>query len=76
MPDNNALHDAAKAGNLAEVQAQLSNFDINARGEKGRTALWWAAYEGQTEVVNLLLTVNADVNIPTVSTITNIIWHQ
>ena len=67
MPDN-ALHNAAKAGNLAEVRSQVRNFDINARGVDGLTALCYAAWKGHTEVVKLLLTLNADVNIPDVST--------
>ena len=70
MPDNNALHIAAKEGNLVEVQSQITNFDINARGEEDKTAMVWAAANGHTEVVNLLLTFDADVNIPDVSTLT------
>ena len=64
MPDNNALHNAARNGNLAEVRSQVRNFDINAKGESGRTALYWAVKEGHTEAVKLLLTLNADVKIP------------
>ena len=69
MSDNNALHTAAKAGDLAKVQSQVSNFDINAKVEEYGTALYWAARQGHTEVVKLLLTLNADVNIPDVSTL-------
>ena len=74
MPDNNALHTAAKAGDLAEVQSQVSNFDINAKGELDGTALYWAAEGGYAEeggyveVIKLFLTLNADVNIPDVRT--------
>ena len=68
MPDNNALHDAAREGNLADVQAQVNNFDINAKGEENKTALVWAAMKGETEVVKMLLTYKADVNIPDVCT--------
>ena len=69
MPDNNALHDAAKDGNVAEVRSQVGKFDINAKGEYDGTALYWAAREGKTEVVKLLLTLNPapDVNLPDVS---------
>ena len=67
MPDNNALHTAAEAGDLAQVQSQVSNFDINAKGEYDKTALVNAAENGYPEVVKLLLTLNADVNIPNVS---------
>ena len=75
MPDDNALHTAAKVGDLAEVQSQVSNFDINVKGEEDKTALCWAAREGRTEVVKLLLYLNADVNIPDVSTLKMIPVH-
>ena len=67
MPENNALHAAAIAGHVAEVQAQLNNFEINAKGDRGGTALYWAARGGNTEAVKLLLTYNPDVNITDVS---------
>ena len=74
---NNALHIAAKAGNVVEVQAQIGKFDINAKGERERTALCRAAFEGHTEVVKLLLTLNPapDVNLPDVSTPTMMSVH-
>ena len=69
MPDNNnALHTAAERGSLKHVQSQVSNFDINAKGDKNETALLKAARKGHTEVVKLLLTFNPDVNITNVST--------
>ena len=68
MPDDNALHIAAKGGDLVEVQSQVGNFDINAKGEDDGTALYWSARRGHAEIVKLLLTLNADVNIPDVST--------
>ena len=64
---NNALHTAAQSGNLVEVQSQVSNFDINAKGQYDGTALYWAAKQGYPDVVKLLLTLNADANIPDVS---------
>ena len=67
MSDNNALHTAAEAGNLAEVQAQVKNVDINAKGKYDETALFKAAESGHTDVVKLLLSLNADVNLPDVS---------
>ena len=69
MPDNNALHIAAKEGDVVQVQAQVSNFDINARGEYYGTALYWSARNGHAEAVKLLLTFNPDVKIPDVSTL-------
>ena len=68
MPSNNALHEAALANNLAEVQLQAGNFDVNAKGGyREDTALGKAAEKGYLEVVKLLLTLNADVNISDVS---------
>ena len=72
--ENNALHIAAKEGNLAEVQSQVSNFDINVKGEDGVTALYLAANNGSIKVVELLLALDADVNIPNVSTLKNDIY--
>ena len=69
MPSDNALHDAAKAGNVADVRSQVGKFDINAKGDEDGTALYWASREGKTEVVKLLLTLNPapDLNLPDVS---------
>jgi ankyrin repeat protein len=67
MSNDNALHTAAKGGNLANVQSQVRNFDINAKGEYDGTAVYWAARNGYAEVVKLLLTFNPDVNIADVS---------
>lgn len=36
--------------------------DVNAKRNDGVTALWLAAQEGHTEVVNVLLAAKADVN--------------
>ena len=74
--ENNALHIAAVEGNVAEVQEQVRNFDINAKGKEMGTALYWASRAGKTEVVRLLLTLNANVNIPDVSTSTVIPLHR
>ena len=74
---DNALHTAAKAGNVAEVQSQVGKFDINAKGSDGSTALNYAAWKGHTEVVKLFLNLNPapDVNLPDVSTLTNDFFH-
>ena len=76
MPDNNVLHTAAKKGDLAEVQSQVGSFEINAKGEEDGTALYWAAREGHTDAVKLLLTFNADVNIPDVRKLKKMISVQ
>ena len=68
MSSDNALHTAAKNGNLVQVQSQVRNFDINAKGEWGGTALYWSARNGHHVIVKLLLTFNPDVNIPDVRT--------
>ena len=76
MPDNNALHIAAQGrGDLVQVQCQVNNFDINAKGEEDGTALYWSARDGNADIVKLLLTFNPDVNIPDVSTIKMISVH-
>lgn len=67
MPSDKRLHTAAKAGDLAQVRSQVRNFDINAKGAKDGTPLYWAARNGKTDVVKLLLSLNADANIPDVS---------
>ena len=74
---DNALHIAAKAGNVAEVQAQVGKFDINAKGSDGSTALCYAAWKRHTEIVKLLLTLNPppDVNLADVSTPTMMSVH-
>ena len=68
MPDNNALHIAAKGGDLGQVQSQVGNFDINAKGEDGGTALYLSACNGFADIVELLLSFNPDVTISDVST--------
>ena len=88
MPDNNALHNAAQNGNLAGVQSQIRNFDINTKGEFDQTALIkatdhylsgvrdeWAAQCERVEVVKLLLKSNADVNTTDVSKPTMLSVH-
>ena len=67
MPANNALHNAAETGNIAELESQVSNYDINAKGGYDRTALYYAVQNGHLDAAKLLLTHNADVSIPDVS---------
>ena len=57
------IHDAAKDGDLAAVQAQLdAGVDVNAKDWLGGTALLEAAIKGHKEVVELLIAKGADVN--------------
>ena len=57
------IHDAAKVGDLAAVQAQLdAGVDVNAKDWLGGTALLEAAIKGHKEVVELLIAKGADVN--------------
>jgi ankyrin repeat protein len=60
------LHRAVKAGDVARVQELLlpqSNVDINAQDKYDRTALHWAACNGHTEIVQLLIAHQCDVNL-------------
>jgi ankyrin repeat protein len=58
------IHDAAKAGDLAKIQALLKdNPDlVNSKETNGWTPLHWAAEQGYTNVAVLLLANKADVN--------------
>ena len=57
------IHDAAKTGDLAGVQAQLdAGADVNAKDKNEWTPLHNAATQGHKEIVELLITAGADVN--------------
>jgi ankyrin repeat protein len=57
------LIDAAKKPDIAAVRTLLKQgLDVNARGGDGATALHWAAYRDQPELVELLIKSNAAVN--------------
>lgn len=53
-------------GNL-EAELQYSTTSINSRDSKGATALWWAAYRGDSALVQLLLKHGAEPNIADVT---------
>ena len=59
------LINAAKDGNEEEVKRilQLPETEINSRDSQGKTALIWAAYTGNEEIVQLLLEKFADVKV-------------
>jgi ankyrin repeat protein len=57
------IHDAAKIGDLAGVQAELDKgTDVNVSGNGGMTPLHCATLGGHKEVVELLIANGADVN--------------
>ena len=68
---NVQLVQAAERGNLTDVQNALNNgADVNAKDDRGLTALMMASYGGYTngsyaEIVKLLLDKGANVNIKT-----------
>jgi len=60
------LYKAACTGDRKRLQSLIeSGTDINVRGERGYTALHWAARENQNEAGELLLDAGADVNART-----------
>jgi ankyrin repeat protein len=59
-----SIHDAAKDGDLARVQALL-NLDpslVSSRDDRGNSPLHWAAFGGHKDIAELLLANKADVN--------------
>jgi len=60
---SNALFEAIRAGDRAEVKTLLKNGEnIHARDESGNTLLMAAALNADTAVLELLLKAGADVN--------------
>jgi len=57
------IHEAAFAGNLADVKRHLRKGAIvNVRDELGKTPLFWAAANGRLDVVKFLVAKGAIVN--------------
>jgi len=57
------LHNAARTGNVQKVRTWLAKgADVNAKDEKGRTALHIAVKWSHTDLVKLLINNGADVN--------------
>ena len=61
------IHDAARTGDLAGVQAELNKgVDVNAKDDDGSTPLHGAAAEGHKEIAELLIANSADLNAQSV----------
>ena len=55
---------AASTGDIEAVKQYLdAGGDVNAKNKVTTTPLYWAAYEGQKEIVELLIANGADVNL-------------
>ena len=58
-----SIHKAAEAGNIEAVKQHLAaGADVNAKLDRGYTALHYAAHEGHKEIAQLLIAAGADVN--------------
>ena len=65
---NISIHDAAAKGNIDAVKHHLAaGVDVNAKGYRGFTPLHYATMNGRKEIVELLITKGADVNVKIVS---------
>ncbi|XP_071098528.1 serine/threonine-protein phosphatase 6 regulatory ankyrin repeat subunit B-like [Haliotis cracherodii] len=61
--NDNVLHLACRGGNRSIVEHLLPLFDINSRGQHGRTAVMRAALYGKKDVVDLLVSKEADITL-------------
>jgi len=58
-----SIHSAARAGHIEAVKQHLAaGADVNAKLDRGYTALHYAAHEGHKEIAQLLIAAGADVN--------------
>jgi ankyrin repeat protein len=58
-----SIHSAARAGHIEAVKQHLAaGADVNAKLDRGYTALHYAAHEGHKEIAQLLIGAGADVN--------------
>ena len=63
-PDIDIINLAASTGDIEAVKQFLdAGGDVNAKNKVTTTPLYWAAYEGQKEIVELLIANGADVNL-------------
>ena len=64
VPDIDIINLAASTGDIEAVKQYLdAGGDVNAKNKVTTTPLYWAAYEGQKEIVELLIANGADVNL-------------
>ena len=69
------IHDAARTGDLAGVQAELNKgVDVNARDNHKWTPLTHAAQFGHKEIAELLIANGADVNAKDDDSLTPLDW--
>jgi ankyrin repeat protein len=62
-PATVALADAVKLGDLAGVHAALHDgADMKQADEEGRTALWYSAQHGQSDIAAMLLEAGSNVD--------------
>jgi len=60
QPGFSSIVDMAENQNWQGVQASISTEDVNERQPDGMSALFWAVYYDQTDMVRLLLNANAN----------------
>ncbi|XP_046568341.1 serine/threonine-protein phosphatase 6 regulatory ankyrin repeat subunit B-like isoform X2 [Haliotis rubra] len=60
---NNMLHLACQGGNMSITEHLLPLFDINSRGQDGRTPVMYAAENGVKSVFDLLVSKGADTSL-------------
>ncbi|MEO5378657.1 MAG: ankyrin repeat domain-containing protein [Magnetococcus sp. DMHC-6] len=76
LTDASPVRKAAASGNIAFLQEQIKKgqVDLNARNEKGETALILAAREGRADVVALLVNAKVDLTAVDSSGMDALMW--
>jgi ankyrin repeat protein len=58
-----SIHEASESRNIQAVKQNLeAGTNVNSKGDDGNTPLHYAAFQGHTEIVELLITGGADIN--------------
>tara|TARA_B110000014_G_scaffold90972_1_gene62497 strand:+ start:1715 stop:1987 length:273 start_codon:yes stop_codon:yes gene_type:complete len=58
-----SIHEASEAGNIEAVKQNLATgTNVNSKGDDGNTPLHYAAFQGLSEILELLITGGADIN--------------